>query len=316
MFREMNRMNSASDPFHAGERLMQERIGVRERMVRRGAGAIRDYMPDQHREFFATLPFVVIAALDEGDWPIPTILHGPPGFIATQDARTLSIAARPADDDPAAAGLLAGAAVGMLGIDLATRRRNRVNGNIVANGSCGFIISVVQSFGNCAQYIQSRDLHSAPAMPAPAETLDHLDGAAVTAITQADTFFVASASGPRDRPGPGVDVSHRGGRPGFVRVNGNILSIPDFAGNRFYNTLGNLLLYPRVGLLFADFAAGDVLQVSGETEIISDIPEEERPAGAELLWRVHVGGVRRRRNALPLRAPDDRPTITVSNPAR
>ncbi len=273
-------------------------------------------MPDQHREFFAMLPFVVIAGLDEQDWPIPTVLNGAPGFIATPDARTLSIAARPADDDPAAAGLLAGAAVGMLGIDPATRRRNRVNGNIVANGSCGFIISVVQSFGNCAQYIQSRDLRSAPAMPAPAETLDHLDGAAVTAITQADTFFVASASGPRDRPGPGVDVSHRGGRPGFVRVNGNILTIPDFAGNRFYNTLGNLLLYPRVGLLFADFAAGDVLQVSGETEIIWDIPEEKRPAGAELLWRVHVGGVWRRRNALPLRALDEHPTITVSSPAR
>jgi uncharacterized protein len=174
----------------------------------------------------------------------------------------------------------------------------------------------VQSFGNCAQYIQSRDLRSAPAMPAPAETLDHLDAAAASTITQADTFFVASASGPRDRPDLGVDVSHRGGRPGFVRVDGNVLTIPDFAGNRFYNTLGNLLLYPRVGLLFIDFALGDLLQISGETEIIWDIPKEERPAGAELLWRVHVGGVRRQRNALPVRAPDERPTVTVSNPAR
>ncbi|MBV8456729.1 MAG: pyridoxamine 5'-phosphate oxidase family protein [Acetobacteraceae bacterium] len=309
-------MNSASDPFHPGERLMQERIGVRERMARRGAAAIRDYMPDQHREFFATLPFVVIAALDEQDWPIPTVLNGPFGFIATPDARTLHIGARPADDDPAAAGLFAGAPVGMLGIDPARRRRNRVNGSIVAKGSSGFTLSVVQSFGNCAQYIESRELHSTPAMPAPAETLDHLDAAAVIAITQADTFFVASASGPRDRPGLCVDVSHRGGPPGFVRVDGNVLTIPDFAGNRFYNTLGNLLLYPRVGLLFADFATGDVLQVSGETEIIWDIPEEERPAGAELLWRVQVGRVWRRRNVLPLRVQDKDPTLTVSNSAR
>jgi uncharacterized protein len=316
MLKEINRMNPASDPFHSGERLMQERIGARERMARRGAAAIRDYMPNQHREFFAMLPFLVVAGLDELDWPVPTVLNGPPGFIATPDAHTLSIAARPADDDPAAAGLLAGAAVGMLGIDLATRRRNRVNGNIVADGSFGFIISVAQSFGNCAQYIQSRDLRSAPAMPAPAETLDHLDGAAVTAITQADTFFVASASGPRDRPGLGVDVSHRGGRPGFVRVDGNVLTIPDFAGNRFYNTLGNLLLYPRVGLLFIDFTAGDLVQVAGKMEVLWDIPEEERPAGAELLWRVHVRSVWRRRNALPLRTPGEGPTITASNPAR
>jgi uncharacterized protein len=309
-------MNPASDPFHPGERLMQERVGVRERMARRGAAAIRDYMPDQHREFFAMLPFVVIAALDEQDWPVPTVLNGPPGFIATPDARTLSVSARPVADDPAAAGLLAGAAVGMLGIDLATRRRNRVNGSIVTNGLSGFSISVVQSFGNCAQYIQSRELRTTGAVPAPAETLDHLDAAAVTAITQADTLFVASASGPRDRPGLGLDVSHRGGRPGFVRVDGNVLTIPDFAGNRFYNTLGNLLLYPRVGLLFIDFAVGDVLQVSGETELLWNIPDRERLAGAELLWSVHVGRVWRRRNALPLRAPDKEPAITASNPAR
>ena len=289
------------DPFHSGERTMQERVGVRERMARRGAAVIREYMPDQHRAFFGSLPFIIVGALDPEDGPIATVLSGPPGFIATPDARTLSIAARPAPDDPAATGLLAGDAAGMLGIDLATRRRNRVNGRVVANGPSCFTISVAQSFGNCAQYIQPRELRSTPATPRPAEALGHLDAAAVTAIAQADTLFVASASGARDDPWLGVDVSHRGGQPGFVRVDGNVLTIPDFSGNRFYNTLGNFLLHPRTGLLFIDFAAGDLLQVFGETEILWDIPDQERLAGAELLWRVHISRAWRRRNSLPFR---------------
>ena len=58
-------------------------------------------------------------------------------------------------------------------------------------------------------------------------------------------------------------MSHRGGKPGFVGVQGDTLAIPDFRGNRFYNTLGNLLGDPRAGLLFVDFASGDILQIQG-----------------------------------------------------
>ena len=42
-----------------------------------------------------------------------------------------------------------------------------------------------------------------------------------------------------------MDISHRGGRPGFVRVDGDVLTIPDFRGNRYFNTLSNLLLEQR-----------------------------------------------------------------------
>nr|WP_231865084.1 pyridoxamine 5'-phosphate oxidase family protein [Sorangium cellulosum] len=52
----------------------------------------------------------------------------------------------------------------------------------------------------------------------------------------------------------GADVSHRGSKPGFVRVTEEdgrtVLTSPDFTGNFGFNTLGNLALNPRAGVLF------------------------------------------------------------------
>ena len=278
-------------PFHPGERAAQARAGVGPR-----GAAIRDWMPDQHRAFFAALPFALAATTDADGWPVATMLTGPPGFIASPDARTLRIAAVPDHDDPAAPWLTPGAPIGLLGIDLATRRRNRANGVIAAATADALVVAVEQSFGNCPQYIHVRDMEMVPAAPAATETMRHLDTAARVAIAAAATLFVATTGGDE-----GVDISHRGGKPGFVRVDGDTLTIPDFAGNRYFNTLGNLLLDPRAALLIPDFATGDVLHVQGSTEIIWDIPAEERLPGAERLWRVHVTRADRRRGALPIR---------------
>ncbi len=276
--------------FHVGERAAQARAGVAPR-----SAAIRDWMPEQHRSFFAALPFVLAASTDAAGWPVATVLAGPPGFIASPDPRTLRIAAVPDHDDPAAAWFRPGAPIGLLGIDLATRRRNRANGVIAAATESALVVAVKQSFGNCPQYIHIRDLHAAPAGAGSVERLDRLDPAARAAIETTDTLFVATTGGAE-----GVDISHRGGRPGFVRVDGDTLTIPDFSGNRYFNTLGNLLLDPRAALLIADFSGGDVLHVQGRTEIVWDVPVEERLAGAERLWRLHVTRAWRRRGALPL----------------
>ncbi|HEX9329853.1 MAG TPA: pyridoxamine 5'-phosphate oxidase family protein, partial [Reyranella sp.] len=202
----------------------------------------------------------------------------------------------PAPDDPAAPAFVAGAEIGLLGLDFATRRRNRANGRLVAVDD-GLTVGIDQSFGNCAQYIQTRTPSPRAAAGAPVERLDHLDTAARALIDGSDTFFVAS----RSRAGignGGLDVSHRGGRPGFVGVMGDTLAIPDFRGNRFYNTLGNLLGDPRAGLLFIDFASGDILQLQGRATIDWH-PGDSGPAGAERLWRVEVARAWRRRGAFP-----------------
>lgn len=120
-----------------------------------------------------------------------------------------------------------------------------------------------QSFGNCPQYIQRRELFAEPSVADPIEQLSSLDDQARQLIQQADTCFVASyAHG--DLAQGGVDISHRGGKPGFIHLAGETLWIPDFRGNRYMNTLGNLLAQPRAALLFIDFARGDILHLQGK----------------------------------------------------
>ncbi len=283
-----------ADPFHPGERLVQERVGVRMRMAARGSTFIRDRMTDQHRDFFATLPFVAVA-VDPAGWPSGTLLTGSPGFVSSPDPRRLRITTVPDPLDLTASALKPGAAVGMLGIDLATRRRNRVNGRITRADPSGLEIAVQQSFGNCAQYIQSREIDPDPSRDAASrpEPLTGLDAQAGALVAGADTFFVASGNG------TDLDMSHRGGRPGFVRVEGDVLTIPDFSGNRYFNTLGNFLVVPRAGLLFVDFRRGDLLHLSGTVEIVWDAAGVFD--GADRLWRVRLSHGWRRRGAMPLR---------------
>ena len=296
---------SSTSPWHRGEQLLQERLGVAEQMQAVGQRVIRNYMPDQHRQFYAQLPFLLLGGVDAAGWPWAGILEGSPGFVQSPDARLLTIAAQPGQDDPLHACLHPGAPVGLLGIELPTRRRNRMNGNLQAVSDASLTVAVTQSFGNCPKYIQQRDISvvaPATSQSVPAEQRHHLDAAAQQLIRAADTFFVASCfPGDASQPAASVDISHRGGKPGFVRVDGNRLTIPDFSGNRFFNTLGNLLLNPRAGLLFIDFANGDLLQLTGRTEILWQDDTLAAFAGCERAWHFTVEQMWRRRGALALR---------------
>jgi uncharacterized protein len=293
-------------PYHAAERAIQARLGVRERAEQIGRKVIRDSMPDQHRELFRQLPFVLLATLTSEGQPWPSLLSGAPGFMQSPDPRTLSLRALPAVDDPANAALALNARVGLLGIHLETRRRNRMNGRVGTRDDQGFSVRVEQSFGNCPQYIQARAPAAQPRVGAPATPEGALLSAAAASLIRAsDTCFLASAFSPHDtgERSEGVDVSHRGGRPGFVSVQStggrSVLTLPDFAGNNAFNTLGNLVHYPRAGVLFADFARGDVLTLAAEAEIVWDGPEVAAFAGARRLLRLRVREGLWFREALP-----------------
>jgi uncharacterized protein len=285
-------------PFHPGEQQVQARLGVRERMEATGRRVMRNVMPDQHREFFATLPFLVLGTVDGDGRPWASVAVGAPGFLSTPDERTLHVAAPP----PLGAWLHEGGDIGALGIDFASRRRNRVNGLVRGLGDDGFDIAVVQSFGNCTKYIQARDWHAVEAAPGPARRGRWLGAAERALIAGADTFFIASALGSaRGEASHGVDASHRGGPPGFVRVDDeHRLSVPDFVGNSYYNTLGNLLLNPRCGLLFIDFDSGGIVQVAAQAEIVWEGPEVTRFAGAQRVLRFHIEERVTAEHALPL----------------
>jgi len=277
-------------PFHRGELEAQARAGGGSQ-----GGAIREQMPAQHRTFFEALPFVVVASTQDGA-PVATLWTGAPGFVTAPDPRTLRFAIAMDPSDPASQAFTPGAPFGLLGIELATRRRNRAHGRVTSVDSGGVIVAIGQSFGNCPQYIQPRAIRSAAPGTASAEPFEHLDHNnldhildhdARAAIARADICFVATSAYTDERTG-GVDVSHRGGPPGFIRVDGDVLTIPDFEGNRYFNTLGNLVADPHAALVFVDFERGDLLHLQGTTEIQWDGAEVRALEGAERLWRFHV----------------------------
>src|SRR5882757_780531 len=298
------RLRTRLATWHAGEKAIQQKVGVAERMEAVGQRVVRDFMPDQHREFYAQIPFIVLGSVDRKGDAWATLVAGRPGFISSPTPRSLEIDARPDPTDPANEGAQEGNAIGLLGIELHTRRRNRANGMLRASSGKALGFDVDQSFGNCPQYIQLRDFRFVrePNEPFTGEIEESagLDQAARDMIKAADTFFVASYAEREERRQ--VDVSHRGGKAGFVRVGDDgTLTIPDFAGNLFFNTLGNILLNGKAGLVFVDFDTGDMLQMTGDAEVMLDSPEIAAFQGAERLWRFRARRAVRRRGALPLR---------------
>jgi hypothetical protein len=290
-------------PWHTGEKTLQDIYGVTERMEVIGQKAIRDYMPDQHREFYQQLPFMLVGAVDAQQRPWATLLEGPEGFVTSPDPQQLLVAVQPDAQDPAAGGLQAGHAIGLLGIELHTRRRNRINGVIQQVSADGLAVAVEHSYGNCPKYIQARGYSRTPESlkhRAAREDFTALNARTTEMIRAADTFFIASYFD-HDAHSRSVDVSHRGGRAGFVKVEGNRLTIPDYAGNLFFNTLGNLQANPVAGLLFVDFATGDMLQLTGRTELILDSPMITAFENAERLWTFDVEQVVLRPAAVSLR---------------
>ncbi|HEX3140936.1 MAG TPA: pyridoxamine 5'-phosphate oxidase family protein [Rhizobacter sp.] len=290
--------NSTRDNTHAGEREVQQRLGVHERSAAAMRQVIRLAMPAQHVELFEKLPTLMVGSLDDKRRPWASVLAGPPGFARAPDDRHLRIAALPQPGDPLA--LAPGQPLGLLGIEPHTRRRNRMNGSVVALDAQGFTVQVDQSFGNCPRYIQARTPRwVARGAPPPAVPEGgRLSATAQQLVREADTLFIATAS-PQARAhagAEGVDVSHRGGRPGFVRVSEDsvgrsLLLIPDYPGNNFFNTLGNLAVNPRAGLLFISHESGGLLHLSGHTELLwgeAGGPREIRFTVEAGVWRPQV----------------------------
>ncbi|MBO9998351.1 MAG: pyridoxamine 5'-phosphate oxidase family protein [Cyanobacteria bacterium SID2] len=294
-------------PFHPGEREIQTHLGIRDKTENIGRRFIRTFMPEQHRAFYAKLPFVMLGSLDDRGRPWASIVTGKPGFIASSDDVTLDITTRPLPGDPLNDTLRENADIGLLGIELETRRRNRVNGSIKAISKDGFTVAVTQSFGNCPQYIQKRQLYRLPerlnATSQDAQHSTQLTQPMRDLIANADTLFIATSYVDRDTSAnQGVDVSHRGGKPGFVRVEDDrTFTFPNFSGNNFYNTLGNLLLNDRAGILFIDFDTGHLLSLTGRAEIVWDGEDVEAFQGAEQLVRVTIEKIVYRSEALPFR---------------
>jgi len=268
-------------PYHAGELAVQRRAGVAASAARIGRG-IHDAIPPIARDFLAAQRMLIVGARDREGLVWASPLTGEPGFVRSVDERTVAVDARLEDGDPLAGALAPGAQVGLLAIDLANRRRMRLNGRLAAVEG-RFVIDLDQVYANCPKYIHPRELEPLPSRSGdaplrPPRRGDTLADDQQIAIARADTFFLATAH--REA---GADASHRGGPPGFVRViDARALHWPDYAGNTMFNSLGNIAADPRAGILFVDFASGSTLQLSGRAtvewgeDVVASFPDAER----------------------------------------
>lgn len=270
-----------SNPYHEGELAIQQRADETE-MARINSGAIDKTIIAGALRFIGQQPMVVIGSMDRLGRVWASTLFGDPGFFHALDDHTLELdlsQPRSADDEPLWSNLIENPNVGLLVIELGSRRRIRINGRARKLSAERIIVDVERAYPNCPKYIQRRDwktLQADEQHQATASSFgEKLTETQKTLIDNADTLFVASA-----HPEQGVDVSHRGGYPGFVNIiNNRQLCIPDFAGNSMFNTLGNFTTYPYAGLIFIDFERGQLLQLTGKPEILWDMDDPDRETG-------------------------------------
>jgi predicted pyridoxine 5'-phosphate oxidase superfamily flavin-nucleotide-binding protein len=245
--------------FHEGELEVQEKAGVAQDAARL-AGMLRPAsLEGGAKKFLAQRDFAAITARDGDGRLWTTALSGLPGFLDSQDS-TLTIRTAPGAGDPLHA-VPAWQSVGVLVIDLALRRRVRINGELVRSTEGELEISAEQAYGNCPQYIHPHTV-TQPASSLPIVTDGTLGPAEKALIDAADTFFLGTA-----HPTRSADTSHKGGEPGFVRIDGTDLCWPDYPGNNMFNSLGNISVDPTTSLLFLDFATGTALHLSGTATI-------------------------------------------------
>ncbi|GMQ88446.1 MAG: hypothetical protein BMS9Abin08_1692 [Gammaproteobacteria bacterium] len=284
---------SISNPYHEGELAVQQRVNETE-MARMNSGAIDKTILAGALRFIEQQPMVVIGSVDPEGCVWVSTLFGSPGFLRARDDHTLEIdlsQPRSAKDDPLWANLNENPSVGLLVIELGSRRRIRINGRASIVSDESIIIDVERAYPNCPKYIQRRDW-KIPVAEVPLDEIASTQGktlndAQKALIASTDTFFVASA-----HPDHGVDASHRGGHPGFVQlVNNQQLRIPDFSGNSMFNTLGNFVSYPYAGLVFIDFERGRLLQLTGRPEILWDLDDpNEETGGTRRYWQFDISG--------------------------
>lgn len=285
--------------FHSGELAAQAQVGMADKMQRIGQQYIRPFFLNQHLEFFSQLPFIVVAACDEEGIPWVTILTGKTGFISSQDDRHLHIASHLAVGDALQHALIDGAYVGLIGIEFDTKRRNRANGQLSKVSANSLTFKVAHSYGNCPQYINSKQSPLISRAPFQAQRHSYLTEQMQGWIKNSDTLFIGSGTKAISQSeqtantlllsSQGMDASHRGGQVGFVKVvSDNQLVLPDYSGNNFFNTIGNILLNPKIGLLFIDFAKGLLLQISGRAKVDWQLPNQHNFAGAQRLILIEV----------------------------
>ena len=284
--------------FHSGELAVQARVGVQAEADRL-SHLLDGLIKPAAQEFLQKQSWAIASTVDASGNVWASLLTGEPGFVQPIAEQSVQINAIPIAGDPLGKALQSGRDLGLLVIDLATRRRLRLNGTVEIQADGRFHLHTKQVYFNCPKYIQLRhlDSHIATQEDLP-ETIvsQSLSLQQQQWLAQTDTFFIASS-----HP-DGADASHRGGNPGFVPVvSATELLFPDYDGNNMFNTLGNLLQNPHAGLLFIDFERGNTLQLTGNACILWDSASLTSFPGAQRLVAFEISQAIANTSATPLR---------------
>ncbi|KAH8819357.1 hypothetical protein F5884DRAFT_839420 [Xylogone sp. PMI_703] len=330
-------MTAALHGWHPGEVIVQRKLGYAEAVSDRWM-VIEDAMREQHRIFHTSnLPFIPITAIDENGLPWASIVAGATGdigFVRGPDLHTLIVNARLWEGEPLLNTSQAWIDPKMrqtasperfltagLGIEFPTRRRNKFAAHITEikqGGSkldCEIHLRITETTGNCPKYINVRKLvpypHTNPSVAYQnlhMQPGERLSDEVIKFITEADTIFIASVynsdAATAEQYPSHAGMNARGGLPGFIRVSptdGRTVVVPEFSGNRFVSSLGNIESSGVAGLTIVSFTTGDILYITGSAKVLVGPPAFKIMPRQACLTSVTTTGFKFIRNALPVR---------------
>lgn len=208
-----------------------------------------------------------------------------------------------------------------VGVMFENRRRNKFAGfinerNAGVEGNRRVQIEIMESLGNCPKYINTRQLvpnpnhrpvvlHKELSLPPgalmPKETIKH--------ISQADAIFLATRY---TSPTQTIFKSHlginiRGGKPGFLRIatenERQVAYLPDYSGNRFMSSLGNIHTDGVAGITVPLMKKGqpiDVVYLTGDAEVLIGKESSKIFPGVNTCVRIELTGFMHVQDAVPL----------------
>ena len=246
--------------YHSGEREAQ-RLAGEQHIADDREGMMRHSIHPGAFQWLHAQSLLAIATRDDEGHPWATVLTGKPGFLQADD-KGASLWIDRTMPSAVLRDLRQNANIGLLAIDLVSRQRMRVNGTATAVPS-GLHITVAESFFNCPKYISRRVALPSADAAASANEGTELRSEHLQLLSETDVLFLATT-----HPERGLDISHRGGDPGFVQLqpDGRI-RIPDYTGNSLFNSLGNILVDPHIGIAIPNLRTGNILQITGTATI-------------------------------------------------
>jgi uncharacterized protein len=249
--------------FHAGEEEIHALLGVSEE-ARQLEGMIKDRLAPAAMRLLPSFSFVLAASIENSGNVWTSFLTGPKDFISVVSDKIIALST--ISDERFLDNIKANREIGLLFINFEARIRLRVNGTLsIEDGR--MLLTIKQSYFNCPKYIQARKFERLPQVHQRKEAnRTRLEDSYIKIIQNADTFFISTYVAEQ-----GADCSHRGGSPGFVEVlDDRTLRWLDYPGNNLYNTIGNLHVNPKCGLLFIDFPNNRIIQLTGTAQFIAN----------------------------------------------